>query len=224
MKFQKILRLLMKNKLKTIALFIIIFHGGFIPAQEDWKLIKEKNGIQVFTKSIDNFDFKSFKAHILLDTSIQSFVAVLNDIENFKDWGYKIMETSLLKRNGDTLQIYYSVAKAPFPYKNRDGIYLNRFKWTSDNKTLSVDIEVLEDYLEANENLVRVKGQGFWKVIVLPTGQLDITFQMQLDPGGNVPAWMANIFVDDSPYYTLLNLKNVIKKNKYQHQKFNFID
>lgn len=214
----------MNNKLKIIALFIIIFHGSFIVAQKDWKLVKENKGIQVFTKSTDHFDFKTFKAHIILDASVQSFVAVLNDIEYFKDWGYKIKESSLLKRKGDSVQIYYSVAKAPFPYKNRDGIYLNRFKWTSNNNTLWVDIEILDDYLDVKNNLVRVKGQGFWKVIVLPIGQLDITFQMQLDPGGNVPAWMANIFVDDSPYYSLLNLKEVIKNNKYQHQKFNFID
>lgn len=211
-------------KMNKIIIVFLFFQSILIQAQEDWELVKEKKGIQVFTKSIENYDFKIFKAHIILDASIHSFVAVIHDIDNFKDWGYKIIDASVLKRGGDTLLIHYSTAKAPFPYKNRDGIYLDRFNWTSETKTLLIDIEILDDYLEPKEDMVRLKGKGFWKVVVQPTGKLDVIFQMQIDPGGNVPAWMGNIFVDDSPYYTLLNLREIIKKDKYQHKKYQFLD
>jgi len=209
---------------RTIFIIFISFSSVLLRAQEDWELVKDKNEIQVFTRSSENFNFKTFRAHVVLETSIHSFVAVLHDIENFKDWGYKVIDASVLKRIGDTLQIYYLEAKAPFPYKNRDGIYLNRFKWRPESNSLTVDIEVLDTYLEMKDKFVRVKGEGFWKVTVLPMGRIDITFQMQLDPGGNVPSWMANIFVDQSPYHTLLNLKSIIKKDKYLLQRFEFLD
>lgn len=209
---------------RRIFIIFLIFNSVLLRAQENWKLVKDKNEIQVFTKSADGFDFKTFRGHVIIKSSIHSFVAVLQDIENFKDWGYKVIDASILQRKGDTLQIYYLEAKAPFPYKNRDGIYLNRFKWRTESNALTIDIEVLDTYLEIKDNLVRVKGEGFWKVIVLPMGRLDITFQMQLDPGGNVPPWMANIFVDDSPYHTLLNLKKIIKKEKYLLQRFEFME
>jgi len=202
--------------------FFVLEHF-FLFSQENWELIKNVDGIKISTKNTKNIDFKSFKANMVLDNNIHAFIAVLTDVEGLINWGYKIKNASLLKKSGDTLQIYYAEAKAPFPYKNRDGIYRNRFTWISDTNTLSVDIEILDDYLELKDQFVRIKGNGFWEVKVLPSGKLDVTFVMQVDPGGSIPAWLANIFVDDSPYYTMQKLREVIKIEKYKNQKYNFI-
>jgi len=208
----------------TILWTFLIFQILFSYAQENWELKKDVNGIKIFTKKPKKFDFKIFRANMLLDDSIHAFVATLNDVEGLTNWGYKIIHTSLLKRSGDTLQIYYAEAMAPFPYKNRDGIYLNRFEWNSDTNTLFVEIEILDDYLELKDKLVRIKGKGYWRVIILPSGELDITFQMQIDPGGAIPAWLANIFTDDSPYFTMLKLREIIKNEKYHKQEYDFIN
>lgn len=202
--------------------FFVLEHF-FLFSQENWELIKNVDGIKISTKNTKNIDFKSFKANMVLDNNIHAFIAVLTDVEGLINWGYKIKNASLLKKSGDTLQIYYAEAKAPFPYKNRDGIYRNRFTWISDTNTLSVDIEILDDYLELKDQFVRIKGNGFWEVKVLPSGKLDVTFVMLVDPGGSIPAWLANIFVDDSPYYTMQKLREVIKIEKYKNQKYNFI-
>lgn len=189
-------------------------------AQENWKLIKKENGIEIYTS--DSTKYHSFKGHTILDNSIHSFVAFLNDMDEYVNWGYKTKEVSLLKKSGDTLQIYHVITQVPFPYKNREGTYQNKFKWNSDSSTLLVDINTLEGYKE-NEAFVRVQGNGFWKVVVLPSGKLDITFQMQIDPGGNMPAWLVNMFIGSTPYHTLVNLQKLIKKEKYQNKKFSFI-
>ena len=52
---------------------------------------------------------------------------------------------SLVSRESDTLQVYYAEAKAPFPYKNRDGVYLNIFRWDPDERILRVEIEMPEE-------------------------------------------------------------------------------
>jgi hypothetical protein len=129
----------------------------------------------------------------------------------------------VLKEEGDTLQIYYTEATAPFPFSNRDGIYKNLYRWKKDKQILWVEIQLLPDYLPENTGLVRVIGQGFWEVKVAATGKLDITFQMQVDPGGNIPAWLANLFTDETPYQSLFKLREFIKKEKYQEQNFDFI-
>lgn len=205
-----------------VALFVV--WGILSHAQERWELRKDKNGIKVFSSTTEQSDFEAFKAKMLLDGSIQSFVAVLKDIESLPDWAYNVKYADLLEKSGDTLQVYYSKATAPFPFRNRDGIYLNRFRWISDSSKLFVDIELLHDYLEVKDKVVRVKGKGFWSVYVLKTGKLDVTFQMQVDPGGNIPAWLANIFLDDTPYFSMLKMREIIKKEKYQNQIFDFID
>ena len=52
---------------------------------------------------------------------------------------------------------------------------------------------------------------------------LDITFSMQVDPGGSLPGWVANIFVDTTPYSTMTELRKVMDDKKYQNKKFSFI-
>ena len=214
----------MINKKNTYKLLALCFLCNIfiISAQENWKLKKQADGIEIYT-SEGNSKYNSFKGHIVLDNSIHSFVAFLKDIDEYVNWGYKTKEVSLLKKTGDTLQIYHVITQVPFPYKNRDGIYQNKFRWIPESKTLFVDIETLDEYIPKDDNFIRVKGNGFWKVVVLSSGKLDITFQMQIEPGGNIPAWLVNMFIDNTPYHTLVNLREYIKKEKYQNKTFSFI-
>lgn len=209
---------------RIVLLVFLLFQSGFLFSQGDWKLIKDENKIKVFTKKEDNFKFETFKGVSTINTSIHNFISVLSNIEIFPKWGHNIKEAKLLERSGDSLQIYYSEAKAPFPYKNRDGVYLNRFRWESKKKTLLIDIEILEDYLALDEKFVRVKGNGYWEVKELSKDTIEVIFSMQIDPGGSIPAWMANMFVEDTPYNTLINLKELLESDEYEKRIYSFID
>lgn len=206
-----------------ISVFISVFNLHSY-AQKQWDLIKQEDGITIYSKTTADSDFKSFRAEMQLDESIHAFVALLKDLKNMPEWAYSVKYTDVLEISGDSTQIYYAEASVPFPFKNRDGIYLNRFRWIPDSSKLVVDIKLLPDYLDEKDNLVRVKGEGFWSATITDTQMLNITFQMQVDPGGSIPAWLTNIFLDDTPYSTLTKLRAVIKKAKYQNIKYDFIE
>ena len=203
------------------SLLFGILNGTY--AQEDWKQIRDKEGITVFTRSNQNMDFKEFRSVMLVDGTVDQFLSVLYDVDGLESWGYNVKSASLIRRESDSIQIYYAVAKAPFPYKNRDGVYLNRFSWDRGAKKLSVDIELVDDLVPTKDNLVRMEGYGLWEVIEMANGKLQVIFQMQMDPGGSIPAWMANMFAGDSPYYTLYGLREAMGDKKYQGKTYSFI-
>ena len=214
------------NKLliPNILLLIILLAGfEYLSAQQNKELKKDKNGIKVFSHEIEDSDFDSFTANMVVDGTVNTFVAVIKDLEIFHDWGYNIVSVEILEISGDTLQIYYSEASAPFPFRNRDGIYLNHFRWIADSNTLVVDIELLHNYRELKDNLIRVSGEGYWRVQQLDNNKLDITFHMYINSGGNIPSWLSNMFIDEAPYKTMLKLRDVMKKEEYQNLKFDFI-
>jgi len=208
---------------KTIIMILLIIQNVFALSQDSWEKVKDKKGISIFTRTIQNSDFKVFRAEMHLEESIHAFVAVLRDMEHLHEWAYSIKYTNVLERHGDSVQVYYAEASTPFPFQNRDGIYHNQFRWIADSSKLVMDINLFPDYLEEKDNLVRVKGNGFWSAVITESELLHITFQMQVDPGGSIPAWLTNIFIDDTPYVTLSNLREIIKKEKYQNQEFDFI-
>ena len=138
--------------MKTISYITLIFlcTNFSLTAQEQWELIKDKDGIQVYLEEEGIYAFKTFKGITTIDASIHDFVHTIFDLERYPDWGHNVKSAALLERRSDTLQIYYSIAKAPFPYKNRDGVYRNKFSWNPDEKELTVSIDVLDDYLAEN--------------------------------------------------------------------------
>ena len=203
------------------TVFLILWATGDTLAQEgEWKKVKEKDGIEIFNRKNDNSEFKEFTSRAVIDGTVNEFLAVLYDVEALPAWGYKVKEAELIRRDSESLQVYYAVAKAPFPYKNRDGVYLNRFRWDPLEKTLVVDIELLEDELAEKEDLVRMKGYGFWKVKELSADRIEVEFQMQMDPGGNIPAWLSNMFSGDTPYFTIQGLKEVMKESRYKGKEY----
>ena len=194
-----------------------------VNAPDDWKQIRQKQGITVYTRSHPNRDFKEFKSSMVIKGTLDQFLSVLYDVEGLPSWGYNVKSASLVSRQADTIQVYYAEAKAPFPYKNRDGVYYNLFLWSPEERTLRVEIEMPEGVVPEKDNLVRMEGYGSWIVREMKEGKLEITFQMQMDPGGNIPAWMANMFAGDTPYHTLLGLRAAMKEAKYQGKSYDFI-
>jgi len=206
----------------VLAVTTLYFSGV---AQDGWKLSKDKDGIKVYTRASDESPFDEFRATMQLNQSIHSLIAVLQDIENMPEWAYNVKSARILKEYGDTIQFYYTEVSLPFPFTNRDAVYRNSYDWKNDSSLLVVDIQMLPKYIEENEDLVRIPfGKGFWRVKVLSEERLDVTFQMVVDPGGSVPAWMANMFVNETPIYTFTKLREMIVKEKYQQQRFDFVD
>jgi hypothetical protein len=186
---------------------------------------KEKGGIEIYTRKTDVSKFIEFRGITFIDSKVSSFVGAMRDAENMTNWVYSIVEARFLKMPDDTTLIYYAESKLPWPFDNRDAVYLDIFQWDASKRTLYVRIESLPEYLEENRGIVRIPyAKGYWKVEETGNNKLKITFQMIGDPGGSIPAWLVNAFVVDSPFETLKGLKEVINDKKYKDIKFNFLN
>jgi len=225
MKSQNILKLNLMYRIKNFLglIFILLCQFQMI-GQEPWEMVKDKNGIQVFTRTNSVSSFKEFKAVMSIEGEVNQFLSVLYDIEGLTDWAYNIKEAKLLNRPHEMTQSYYAVAKAPWPYKDRDGIYLNDISWNKESKTLIVAIQMRQQGFEVNSDYVRMDGYGYWQVKEVSSGTLELIFQMQIDPGGAIKAWMANMFVTDSPYQTLLGMREAMMQEKYLGKTYKFLN
>ena len=211
----------MSNNFRNIfflALFLNVVCAS--QAQENWNEVKNKEGIKVFTRTNTVMSFKEFKATMTIDGKVNDVLSVLFDVEGLTIWGHNISKSELIERDGDSLQIYYAVAKAPWPYKDRDGIYSNKMIWDKQLKTLLVEIDLIESDMYANNDFVRMDGYGYWKIKESLSGKIEIDFQMQINPGGSIKAWIANMFVSDSPFYTMKKLREALKNDRYQGKTY----
>jgi hypothetical protein len=55
-----------------------------------------------------------------------------------------------------------------------------------------------------------------WTITPLKDGSLSLEYQLLVDPGGSVPAWLVNLAVVDGPFETMSALREKVKEKKYQ--------
>jgi len=44
-----------------------------------------------------------------------------------------------------------------------------------------------------------------------------VVFRLHIEPAGEIPSWLANIAVIDTPYHTLNNMRDMVKREKYRN-------
>ena len=74
------------------------------------------------------------------------------------------------------------------------------------------------DFIPEKQGVVRVPLiDGLWTLEPVENNYIIVTYQLVSDPGGNIPFFLANYFVIDVPFETLLKLRNEVNNRKYQN-------
>ncbi|MGA1824683.1 MAG: START domain-containing protein [bacterium] len=204
-----------------IVLSILFFFQAEIFA---WEKAKEEKGITIYTRKIEGSNFIELKAVMRVKTSLASLVALFEDIESGPSWIETFKEAKLLERISQTETYTYSVNAAPWPIKDRDAIVHNIIKQDPNSNAIIITATGVPDFIPEKPNLVRIKNiNAYWKFTPLEDGYVEIDYRVHNDPGGHLPSWIINYATIFYPYNSMLNLKEIIKKPKYQHVQYDFI-
>lgn len=180
----------------------------------DWHLKKEKDGISIYTRSVENSNFLEFKAITVIENvKLKDVLDILLDVENYDNLYADCMNPRILKQDGKYHDIHYIQTKGVFTIKDRDGIYEQKTVVDNNGKHALVTLKPLPDYLEENKDCVRIReGTGLWELDEQENNKVKVTYQFHGEPGGEIPAWLANSFVVSHPLKTIKNLKSRLKK------------
>ena len=106
-------------QLRPIIVFLLSLTSFFTMAQGDgWVLKSEKDGIKVYFKKTS--DVYEVKLATSIQTSLSGIVHLLDDVGNYPKWGYKVVESTLLKKVNDKEMYYHSKFDFPWPLDDRD--------------------------------------------------------------------------------------------------------
>lgn len=210
----------MRNYCLIFSLLMITLLGK---SQPNWELQKEEDGIKVFTAAIEGSDIKAFKVAARMEGKLSSFVAVLKDIDSYPELFSSNMFAQVMEQN-DTFQVQYSQTKVPWPITDRDGVYVNTFSQHYGHKTVTVTVDSKVGAWPEQDGFVRMEeATGYWEFHPIDHNAVEVTYQMHAEPGGNLPPWVINMFLVDSPIKDMKNFQERVKLDKYANQKFDFL-
>ena len=180
--------------------------------QEQWELKKDKDGIKVYTRSVEYSGFNEAKGHIvIINTNLQELIKVITDVNAYESLLYESANPKLISEVNDSVKIFYMQQKAPWPVDWRDGVYKQMVSIDNKKMTAILKFEVIDYDWPIQPDIVRLnEGRGLWQLQQIEN-DVKVIYTMHGEPSGNVPAWLANSFVVNQPFQTLNNLKNIVK-------------
>ena len=193
--------------------FLFFLPSALLPfcmavAQSGWELKKDKDSIRVFTRTSETSKFNELKVEFSLRGSYGQLRAILEDVENYKSWVYATKTSNLVEKKGTGDLIYYSEIAAPWPISNRD-FYSNTRIWIDSTQgALHITSRNVSDSYPHIGHIVRIPYlKADWSVSVLSPGWLRIEYTLGWNPGGSIPAWVANMFSTNGPFQSFSQLK-----------------
>lgn len=209
--------------MRQITTFLLSILSVLVWAQGEWELKKEEDGIKVYTKYVDNSDIKAYKAEAVLEGKLSSFIAVLKDVNAYNDLFDSADHVELIEET-DTFHMHYLQTKVPWPISDRDGVYTNTYRQHYGTKAVTIDIASVDGVRPEEDGYVRIKDmKGYWLFYPVSNNAVEVTYEVHADPGGNVPSWVINMFLVDTPLSDIKNLQEQARLPKYANRKFDFL-
>lgn len=193
-------------------------------AQPDWRLKTEKDGIKVYTSLVSDSKFKAIKVECELNATAAQLVKVLLDVKNGPEWLDHTKSCTLIKQVSPAELYYYSEINLPWPAQNRDFVAHLTVRQNPNTKIVTVDGPAVPGFIPLKAGVVRVhSSKGLWIITPVANSLVKVVYTLQVDPGGDVPAWLVNLLAGEGPMKSFQNLKAELRKPIYQESGPDFI-
>ncbi len=199
--------------LRIASVLFFFISPLLMTAQYDWELEKDKTGIQVYSSEVPNSAFRATKVECTLEGNYEKLIAVISDIDGMTDWVYKSSSCEIMESYAPLDFLYVVITDMPWPMSNRESVIHLEIQTGDLPESMTIIGTEADDPIPDTSGLVRVSNyKAVWKVTMPEEDRLSIEYILELDPGGGIPPWMANIMVEKGPYETFKGLSEKLKE------------
>ena len=187
--------------------FLVLLLPMMGMTQPNCELKKEKDNIKIYGCPVEGSALNDILVEFEVNSTIEKYIPIVLDITHYSDWRYREFNHKLLKKISDSELIYYARVNAPFPLNDRDLVLHLKINQDSLPKILTVTIESMPDYIPPVEDVVRVPSSlSIMRLIRLSESRVKVSCYVRVNPGGQIPDWVVNMFSTQGPYETFKNL------------------
>lgn len=194
-------------------------------ADSSWVLRKDKDNIQVYTRSVEGSSHDAVRAvTVLNNVRLSSLVALIEDVAACEDWADRCAESYVYKRVSATEAFVYTHNDMPFPVTDRDVLAHVTWSQNPDSYEVVMNSKATRGMLEEVKGRLRLtKANATWRFKPLASGGVEVSNEAHIDPGSSLPGWITNLLLVDTPYETMKSFVAELAKPKYQEAAVNFI-
>jgi hypothetical protein len=209
-----------KAKLGLLVAILTVLSGVGAEASgerdESWELVDEDDGIRVWKRDIPGQELPGFRGETVMDAPVERIGHELEDYSHHTEWMDSCVASYLVKDLGNQHVIDYNRTGAPWPVWDRDVVLDSRWTISADRRLLVITFENTDPSLvplpERTVRMPRLK--GYYRMWQMAPNKTKVVYQVEADPGGSIPTWLAKRVVRDIPFNTLDTLRARVTRPK----------
>jgi hypothetical protein len=178
-----------------------------------WELAYEADNLRIYTRPYVGSQLDEIRGVVRIKASLNAAMALLKDAEFNRYWVYRSGGARILQQSGFLQAYVYGIVDAPWPMDDRDTVVRFDYQQDAGTKEITIEISNHPDFIPVRDGYIRVaEFGGFWKLKPLEEGWLEVTYDVYGDPGGWIPAWLANRAAMISVKNTLRNMGSAVQR------------
>jgi hypothetical protein len=196
------------RKPSRAALAAIWVLAGALPARAEWHVVANESNVEVSQDDSAGSALPRFRGVGEVAADPDRIVAIIRDIPHQCEWMPDCAEARLVRSEEDGV-LYYRRTDAPWPVSDRDVLLRSRIRTVEPGKEVHIDFSAVEDPAEPpREGYVRMpRLSGSYRIRALAPGRSRVELEVDADPGGSFPAWLAARTARENPIRTIVNLR-----------------
>lgn len=204
---------------------VMLLIGSIANAQQEWDLKRDREGIQVYTRSVAGSPHDEVRAEAIVQgVRLSALVALVMDADACAEWADRCAESYVVDEISDTEALVYTHNDLPFPVKDRDVV--SHARWEQDPETFTVRMvsEAVSGHVEEQQGRHRLtEALVSWHFEPLEDGRIRVINQAHINPGSNLPGWITNMLLVDTPFETMQSFLEEVRSPQYAQATISFV-
>jgi hypothetical protein len=196
-----------------LTLFLVIDANDV--SGQSWKFVKEESGIKIYTRNEVNSSLKSFKGEVTFKANPEKVCLIIGNARNVDWWDKNIIELKVLDFVENKSARYYLVYDVPWPLSRRDLVIEAQISTNPVTGDRTVVSKPLANVVPEKPGLVRIKKYWQkWTIQTMGNGYVHVILEGFVDPGGNIPSWLYNSVITETPLRVIKALRERVLSDK----------
>ncbi len=187
-----------------------------------WEKVLEEHGILVEEQAVAGRNLPMFRGRGVVNAGLYEVIAVLSDADRRTQWLHRCVESKIVARLDAFTTVAYTRTDAPWPVDDRDAVMLAQLFTVEPGRVYRAQFTALPDpRMPPRDGIVRMKHlHGHWVIEALSPSSTRVEYEVDADPGGLLPGWLAARASRELPLQSVLGLRRQTRRTRGVYDAF----
>lgn len=184
--------------------------------RDGWTRVTDEDGIEVTSRPSERSPLPIFRGVAVVEASVLEVLAVVTDAERHREWIFACSGSALVAQTSEVTGIVYNRTATPWPVPDRDVVLESRVDVIDGERELRVSfVATTHPDRPPLDGVVRMTYlEGHYHLWAEDGGRTRVEYQVDSDPGGTLPTWLATRGTRDMPLETLRGLRAQLARTR----------